>query len=441
MNALTVALILLLPLVALWWESARLTPLVVTSLYLTPILLGYSEFDQSSGSRTALMYCAGLGCFILGHIAHQGWCQLRVPSFFRPSGARLSARSSPPIVLFVLVVVGLAFYHFSAAGVPLVSDNVEVTRFDFTSSGLFGVPGRMFLYGLPFAVLLVSSAACRPRERVSRALLWFVWLSYALASLLGGFKGGLVAVIITMLLVRSVAGRPLSVRGVVAGWRVLVVIAAVSYCAVLSFWYRSLGLTNPSDVIPYLAARATVNAAAPGYLVFLRYGTSGTGGELFGRDADYFLKKYFPFIPFRDDTALPLDKTISAELNHIPVSSNLFIVPVTVGAFPELVANVGLTFALGGMMFVGWFFSYLMGRARGCRTAFRSAVLALAVHFLQMYMVYGNLMYIVFNFALMAAMLSALYGTCRMARYLWREVPALAGPAVGRRGVSVLESS
>jgi hypothetical protein len=313
-------------------------------------------------------------------------------------------------------VVILTFYHFFVSGVPLFSEDVETARFDFTSSGLFGIPGRMFLFGLPFTVLLVSIAAVRKLVPVSRELLYFVWVSYIATGLLGGFKSGLVAVLTIMLLARSVVGRPLSLRRAVVGWRVFVIVGALIYCGLIAFRYRSLGLTSPGDVMPYLAERATTSAAAPGYLVFSRYGTDGTGGAHYAQDATYFLGKYLPFIFPDDGITLPFDKTVSAALYNTPISGKAFIVPVTVGAFPELVSNVGVGAAMTGMFLVGAFISYFLSRAQRSAGAFQSALLALTVNRLQIYVLNGNLVYTCLNLVLIGLLLFGLYAVSHL---LW----------------------
>lgn len=421
MSILAVALILLLPLATIWWESAKLTPLVVTSVSLTPVLLGYAELDASNGTNTALMYCAAVSFLVAGHVLHQGWGRLRRPAAV-PGVNRLPRRSTPGVICFSCVVIVLTFYHFFAAGVPLLSEDVETARFDFTSSGLLGIPGRMFLFGLPFTVLLVSSSAFRKLMPVSRKLLYAVWISYIATSLLGGFKGGLVAVLTIMLLARSVVSRPLSLRRALVGWRVLVIVGALLYCGLISFRYRSLGLTSPGDVIPYLAARATTSAAAPGYLVFSRYGTDGTGGDHYAQDASYFLRKYLPFIFPDNGVTLPFDKTVSAALYRTPISSRSFIVPVTVGAFPEMVSNVGVGFAMAGMFLVGVFISYFVTRAQLSGGAFQSALFALTVNLLQIYILNGNLVYTCFNLVLVGLFLFGLYSVCHIPWVLSPEV-------------------
>jgi len=428
MSLFTIVVILLLPLLTLWWESAKLTPLVVTSVSLTPVLLGYAEFDALNGTSTALMYCAAVSCLFVGHLVHQSWRRLRGQAATRQSLDGLPSRSTPGLIVFCCVVVILTFYHFLVSGVPLFSEDVETARFDFTSSGLFGIPGRMFLFGLPFTVLLVSVAAVRRIAPVSRTLVYFVWGSYAVTCLLGGFKGGLVVVLTTMLLARSIVGRPLSLRRAVVGWRVLVIVGALVYCGLISFRYRSLGLTSPGDVIPYLATRATTSAAAPGYLVFSRYGMDGSGGDHYAQDASYFLRKYLPFIFPDDGITLPFDKTVSAALYHTPISGRSFIVPVTVGAFPELVSNVGVGAAMAGMFLVGVFISYFVSRAQLSSGAFQSALFALTVNLLQIYILNGNLVYTCFNLVLVGLFLFGLYCVCHAPWAFSRDATALGFP-------------
>jgi hypothetical protein len=340
---------------------------------------------------------------------------MRVPSAASVKRNRPAKRSALGVLFFVWVVVVFTSYHFALSGVPVFSEDVETARFDFTSSGLFGIPGRMFLFGLPFAVLLVSLAAGRELARVSRALVYFVWASYSTASLLAGFKGGLITVLMTMLLARTLIGRPISLFRLAVGWRAFVVIGALVYCAAISFRYKSLGLSGPGDVFPYLAARATTSAAAPGHLALLRFGTEGSGGMQFVDDAAYFVRKYAPFMAYEEDAPLPLDKTISAALYHTPISRKAFIVPVTVGAFPEFVANFGALTASLAMFLVGVLLSYLVTLAQTCDSAIKGARAAFTVYVVQIYMLNGNLIYTVFNLVLMNLLLVFVYWLCCVA--------------------------
>jgi hypothetical protein len=432
MREITLVVIMLIPVITLWRESGRLTPIALVSLHLTPVLFGYAQLDALDATNTAFMYCCAVACFTAGHFLHDRRASAAMPvNIYKPY-----RRSSPAILLFVSIVVTMTFYHFAVSGVPLLSDDVETTRFDFTSSGLFGIPGRMFLFGLPFSVLLVSLGAGRKIARVSARLLLFTWAAYAASSLLSGFKGGLITVLATMLLAKTLSGKPVSLFKLAVGWRVFVVIAALAYCAGISFRYKSLGLASPGDVVPYLAARATRSAAAPGHLVFRQLGTDGSGGKQFAGDTRYFIKKYLPFIASEEEMPLPLDKAISATLYHTPITANAFIVPVTVGGFPELVVNMGWPLAMIAMLGLGMLLSFLVKQAQRSSSAFKGAGFGFAIYVLQIYLLNGNLIYTVFNLVLMTAMLSIVYWLCRLPNVLSarRNVPLYSWPRGSAEG-------
>ena len=426
MNSLVVVIILLFPVLALWKEAGRLTPLVLCSIGLTPVLLGYAQLDGQYGSHTAWFYAGALGCWFAGYALYPECRLSKTTDSGRARAA--SVKTGLSVLLLALIVVLFVCYHFSASGVPLFSDDVETERFDFTSSGLFGIPGRMFLFGLPFVVLLVSMATGRRLARVPRWLSPVIWAAYVSAGLLGGFKGGLVTVLGTMLLARTVLSRPLSIRHVAAGWRAMVIFAALLSCAIISLRYKSLGLASPRDVLPYLAMRATTSAAAPGHLAIVRYGIDGSGGEQFLGDVGYFMGKYLPFAGSDPAPGLPFDKQMSAALYHTPISPGAFIVPVTVGAFPELVVNVGVIIAFFGMGLLGVLFAHLVSQARRCTSLFRAATLAFAVYLLQIYLLNGNLVYTVCNFMVMSGILLTIYKVCGLiARFMLRPAVVMPG--------------
>ena len=87
---------------------------------------------------------------------------------------------------------------------------------------------------------------------------------------------------------------------------------------------------------------------------------------------------------------------------------------MTVGAFPELVANVGAPLAALAMFLVGILLSYLVRQAQTCASVIKSTGAAFAVYMFQIYVPNGNLMYTVINLALMSALLMFLFAVCRV---------------------------
>jgi hypothetical protein len=321
-------------------------------------------------------------------------------------------QSSPGLTLFVVIVAGLAAYHLLKVGIPILTSNVEVTRFDFTSSGLFGIPGRMYLFGLPFTVLLVSIGSARKLLPVSRRLLVVTWGAYVVANLVGGFKGGMVNVLVTALLVATIAGRPITLKQVLLSRYGVLVLVAIAFGAAISLTYQTLEVTSAGESLLYLGSRTTVIAAIPGYAALDDLGTNGNNGSYFLHDAQYFVSKYLPFLGSGSNDTLTLEKSVSASISGVPETSDEYLAPVTLGAFPELVVNIGVPGAAVMMLLIGVVFSFLLLSAQHSGSALPAAVLAFTLSMTQSYVLNGNLMYAAVNCALMSGALVTLFVTC-----------------------------
>jgi hypothetical protein len=415
MSILLAVFVVLFPLLILVVESSKLTPIVITSALLSLSLLGYVVLDVLNSSAFAALWAVGMVSFVAGYYLHRFYAEAGAKTEALEAKAASDRQSSPGLTLFVVIITGLAAYHLVMVGIPIFTDNVEVSRFDFTSSGLFGVPGRMYLFGLPFAVLLVSIGAGRKLLPVSRRLLVATWGAYIVANLLGGFKGGMVNVLVTALLVATVAGRPITVKRVLLDRYGLLVLFAIAFGAAISFTYESVGVNSAGDSLLYLGSRTTVIAATPGYEALDQFGTEGSYGSYYWHDARYFISKYLPFLGSSSDDALTLEKSVSSLISGTPSTGDEFLSPVTLGAFPELIVNVGILGAIAIMSCVGAGFSYLLLSAQHTHSALSAAVLAFVLQMTQIYVLNGNLMYAAINCALMSALLVATFVTCTAA--------------------------
>jgi hypothetical protein len=94
---------------------------------------------------------------------------------------------------------------------------------------------------------------------------------------------------------------------------------------------------------------------------------------------------------------------------QVPLSEDSFIVPVTIGAFPELCVNFGVAGAMAAMSIAGLLFSYLFVRSQTCSNVLGTAVYAFGLQMMQVYIGNGGLMYALFNFVLMSILLACIY--------------------------------
>src|SRR5439155_18948606 len=110
-----------------------------------------------------------------------------------------------------IVVVAGTLAHFAVGGIPLLSSNVEIARLDVTASGLLGIPGRIYLFGIPLAL-----AACLRGERIGSRAAFSTWQSrlllatFVISRILSGFKSGLLEVVVITLLIYVASGHSMN---------------------------------------------------------------------------------------------------------------------------------------------------------------------------------------------------------------------------------------
>src|SRR5690348_8100753 len=180
----------------------RILPIGLTVASQCPILVGYWLLDRDAGTRVWLLNASSLVALLGGYCVSVLLAPLRSR---RDSGVPASALSLRPLKMLTLMVGGLAGYHLIALGLPILQPDVEIRRFDFTSSGLLGIPGRMFLYGLPFSVIAWTLAGSRVGSKSVHRWVRGTWGAYVAAQVASGFKGGLLNIVILYVMARAFA--------------------------------------------------------------------------------------------------------------------------------------------------------------------------------------------------------------------------------------------
>jgi hypothetical protein len=320
---------------ALMLSRGKLTPITLLILLQAQILAGSFLLDEQFGMSIGPLQAAALIALMIGYYTVERSRRLE-----NVASDTLTSSDQSRAQLVIVGILAFVGYHFVVGGVPALSGTVETSRYAFAAAGLFGIPGRMFLYGLPFAALMSLSALLRQPSLASRRLAQVVWGAFVLSEVLGGFKGGIVTVILVALLGLALAGRPMDLSlAVRSRWLLAAFAAAVCVAVFYSFQYRSLGVNSPTDAARYLVARLTVDGARPGYVALTEI-PSPTNPPYVVDDISYFAERYagfriMPYEPF------PLDQKISARLYGIPLSRDSFLVPVTVGPYAGWAVDFG----------------------------------------------------------------------------------------------------
>ena len=388
-------------------DRGRVSPLAITVAFLSAILLGYWMLDIGAGTSVWIFYAAANAAMILGY--RLVWVVLSRGS--GPVPAAISRRAIVALRLTSLTVIVMAAYHLVASGIPILRPDVEVERFNFTASGLFGIPGRMYLYGLPAVVLGSTVVQSRMAHPAVGRLVKVNWISYALAAMLSGFKGGLLNVIVLYALARALSSRPIALNASKALRYALLIIAALGFATAVSLRYSSLGAADMPAAVQYMGARLTVIPALPGHHAVTELDGGPQTGLYLLDDLYHFISKYFR-IDLGAGPVFPLDKVVSSQLYATPLSDDSFIVPVTVGAAPGFYVDFGSAAAIIGMAVMGAVYAYLVFRVLTTRTVLGSCVLSLAVYFLNTFLVNGSLVYVVLNLAIVSVLVAATYAAC-----------------------------
>jgi hypothetical protein len=304
---------------------------------------------------------------------------------------------------YVLVLVSFAglftLIHFAADGIPILSSNVETSKFEFGKS-LFGIPGRIYLYGLPLAT---GGALARSRQlglRWNKDRLTLIAISiFTVSRLLSGFKGGLLEVLIVLLIAAVLAQGPVtSVAHVLRRYLPMVVAAVIAVFLVGSLYssYRAHGRSLPDIIL----ARATTNGALAGVLVFEKRLLLDPHSTI-DLDTKYFAKKYF-FVGSGSPYAF--GRLVASTIFHVGPESDASTAPVTYGAFPELAYDFGLPLALLGMFGLGSLLALLEIIARRATLSGYIVCLALALAAYD-FVIKGGLVYLCINWTLVTGLL------------------------------------
>lgn len=374
----------------------RLNMMVFLLINFGATLVGLAVLSITGASdwNTFSTYALGIVALTIGYV---------VASRRRPQqrGASKSLRSiDDRVVLSIVLIAGLlGLYHLIASGIPIFSSSIETKRFDFTSSGFFGVPGRMFLYGIPIAWMLASATAESRGIRWRSYVPWrFATGFFAVTSLLSGFKSGLLAVTYTMLIAFFIISRYRITVGTFARkywWAFLVPLV---YGVSVATSYSSYDVAG-EPLWRQLLTRLTLVQATP-----VQHAMEGRAAGFIENgllnDLNYYALKYTG----RDSSFLfSLERAVSAEMIGADPSSNAWTTPVTLGGFAELCYSFGPAIAAVAMIFVGIFIARIHhSERRGVLRLTTSAVLAFGLY---NWLLKGGLVYYALNLVAVATML------------------------------------
>ncbi|SHP75672.1 Uncharacterised protein [Mycobacteroides abscessus subsp. abscessus] len=385
--------------------KGRAEPLLLTIIGCSQILVGY--YLINSDNVAWLYYFFSIISFISGYFF--------VIFFLRKSkyehNIKFPHKNNKLIYVdkvFITLVLLLVFYHFVVGGIPLLSNNVEIDRFSFNSSGLGGIPSRMVLFGLPFIVIYATILNKRYKNLFPNKYLIIIWCLFFIFKILSGFKGVIVEIVYFSLFVFAIKGEAVSIRKLISFKYFLYIGIAILFAGFMSLKYTSLGLNTLESVINYLALRLTVMPAEPGYFAINNINTLNYWGSPLLNEFIYFIEKYSK-IQLTISNEFPIDMIVSSNIYNTALNYSNFIVPVTVGGYAVFYLSFGLYLSFFVMFIAGFIYKFLLIKVNVVRSPFTAAVFGLIIYRMHIFILSGGFWYFVINTFATVVILSTLW--------------------------------
>lgn len=355
-----------------------------------PSVIGAEMMRRQGLASSFAVNCLLLSPIILivGYQVGQSRVRAETQERARPTRAEYHPLRATRFVVYAGVV-----YHFAVGGIPLLNANAEVARLNFTSSGLFGIPGRLYLFGLPIVAALTAAEARKvgtPIWAYRPARLAIA--AFTLSRLLSGFKSGMLEVIITLILIRILSSTPLRPSAAVRRYLMPVLCAiAVAYMVGTSYDTYNAGTGAFNS---FLQRLTTGSAASSAVVLDQQVPRLNDSSPALANDLRYYVDEY---LHIGSGPPYSYEKLVSATLVDAAPTSP-FLAPVTTGAFADLYYDLGLLNAGIGMLILGLILSSVTNLCRrwecaplGYSLAFASAMALYA------YITKGDLVYNAMN--------------------------------------------
>ena len=335
----------------------------------------------------------GLFAFVAGLIA----TQLYLIPAKRYVSDILIVRHYPrtDLYLFYFAFFSILFcvvYHYLVGGIPILSEDLIQERFQQDRSGLFGIPGRITMYGPVFMIFLASAYSQMVANRSARIKTFLVW-SYALAALSlipNGDKSSLIVVMQVFIVAKTYYTNPRFQERI--NYKILALFGCMAVLIViLVAGLQMQSKSEPKGLNEFLFVRIFYLSGWPFYHTIEHFIPKfGNGwGEYLLRDANYLLG----VVGLGSGDLMNTSMLLSADMRGVALSSDTFVVAVTNTVFGQLYMDFGVSgIALGGFLF-GCLAMILFDVGRMTRSIYLRALVYFAQYLMIIVATKGNAVY------------------------------------------------
>lgn len=294
----------------------------------------------------------------------------------------------------VVIVLLITAYHYYVAGVPFLSSNVDVSRFDLRSSGFFGIPSRFSVY-MPVILFFVFAFYFRSGLFSLKQII-FIFLTVFLLFFLQGHKSSILQIIFLGVIAYSATNIKKTLENFF-GW---IFLAAV-FSAYFAFEYlSSLSSWEYSD---YFIARYTSIIHASGTVLQ----NLETKDFFLWNGSPIINDIMYPVLTVFSDEYQTVNEQLSRIIFYVPEEG--FTVPVTPGFYAYHY------FALGAplLFIVSFIYGAIVGMLDKIliqsNKPLTKVISGYLIYWLYIGYISGNIYYLLINFSFCIVIFVAIY--------------------------------
>ncbi len=297
------------------------------------------------------------------------------------------------LILTILAVI----YHYSVVGIPSLSEDVEVLRFQASKSGLFGIPSRIVNFGI--YIILIHILIAKKNGLIDLKMYLVALVLALIVMLCSGSKSSLLTLLIVMVTVSRfifnntkkliIVGVALLLASTCYAYYISLQFATTKYGNLLSYFIMRLFTIGP-DTFNFIVEEYTVKTG-------LSYGV------------DLIKDLLYPFIKLINPAAseMTLISTISKDFYNTPDGS--FIVPITPSIFGYLYTQFGFITTIVLSTILGYMTSILYLNANTETNYYKKCYFVMLEYIMFISVTNGNFIYTITNFLMTYIMLALIW--------------------------------
>ena len=297
------------------------------------------------------------------------------------------------------IVTFFILYHYAVGGIPALSSNVITDRFNMTSSGLLGIPGRMASYGNNFILFYTAFFYFydKNNRRTSKQYFLYAIFLNVIVAFFSGTKSALFSIIYTVIYILAFSPIEFSIRRFFK-IKYLILICGIIVGGFLYFkhyFYAYQNVYSSMDIFEYIMYRL-INMSVESGEYLVKYPPSER--MYYITDFLYYFQKYFHINII--DGIYPLEIYTSLGINHVSFTGayNIYT-PVTMGICSEFIYHFGML-SVVAVFLIGIIYSRIDLKLHLVMNPTKYAAYGMAITFLNNFISKGNLAYNLINYVL-----------------------------------------